>query len=77
MAIGRLQGQKSPTVSPTKPEGVRYEIAIDGTPRTHRDRRDYAHDAAVLLKTNLPHSEVTIRDLWTGKVTVIKHPSST
>jgi hypothetical protein len=29
------------------------------------------------FKTNLPHSEVTIRDLWTGKVTVIKHPSST
>ena len=63
--------------STTKPEGVRYEIAIDGTPRTYRDRRDYAQDAATLLKSNLPHSEITVRDLWTGKVTVIKHPSST
>jgi hypothetical protein len=41
--------------------GARYEIAIDGTPRTHRDREDYALEAAILLKTNLPHSEITIR----------------
>jgi hypothetical protein len=63
--------------SSTKPEGVRYEIAIDGTPRTYRDWDNLARQAATLLKAAQPHSEITIRDLWTGKVTVIKHPSST
>ena len=29
--------------------GARYEIAIDGTPRTYRDREDLAREAAVLL----------------------------
>jgi hypothetical protein len=31
--------------------GVRYEIAIDGTPRTYRDRRELAIEAATSLKT--------------------------
>jgi hypothetical protein len=60
----------------SKPEGARYEIAIDGTPRTYRDREELAHAAATLLKANLPHSEVTVRDRLFGKMTVIKHPSS-
>jgi hypothetical protein len=30
--------------------GARYEIAIDGTPRTYRDREDHAREAATLLK---------------------------
>jgi hypothetical protein len=29
--------------------GARYEIAIDATPRTYRDREDLAREAAVLL----------------------------
>ena len=61
----------------SRPEGARYEIAVDGTPRTYRDREDYAREAATLLKTKQPNAEVTARDLQTGKVTVIKHPSST
>jgi len=63
--------------STTKPEGARYEIAIDGTTRTYRDRGDIAQQAATRFKTLNPNSEITLRDLQTGTVTVIKHPSST
>jgi len=52
----------------------RYEIAIDGTPRTYRDRKELAIGAATLLKTKNVHSEVTMRDLETGKTTGVKHP---
>ena len=31
--------------------GVRYEIAIDGTPRTYRDLKELAIEAAARLKT--------------------------
>jgi hypothetical protein len=71
MAIGRLRGQGSAAVSTPSD---RYEIAINGTPRTYRNREDHAREAAILLKTNLPHSEITVRDMWTRKVTVIKAP---
>jgi hypothetical protein len=37
--------------------GARYEIAVDGTARTHRDREDLAYDAATLLKIKQPHAE--------------------
>ena len=56
--------------------GARYEIAIDGTTRTYRDQEDIAQAAAVRLKQMNSHSEITLRDLQTGAVTVIKHPSS-
>ena len=53
--------------------GARHEIAIDGTPRTYRDREDYAREAVTFLN---PNAEITVRDLQTGTVTVIKRPSS-
>jgi hypothetical protein len=53
---------------------ARYEIAIDGTPRTYRDREELAREAAALLKTKQPNAEVTLRELQTGAVTMIKHP---
>jgi hypothetical protein len=52
--------------------GARYEIAIDGTPRTYRDREDLARDAATLLKTKQPNAQITVRDLQTGTVTKIE-----
>jgi len=59
----------------TKPNtGTRYEIAIDGTPRTYRDTEKIALEAGTRLKTKQPHSEVTVRDMETGKVTPVKHP---
>jgi hypothetical protein len=56
--------------------GARYEIAIDGTTRTYRDQEDIAQEAANHLKRINPNCEVTLRDLQTGTVTAIKHPSS-
>ena len=36
--------------------GAQFEIRIDGTPRTYRDRKDYAMEAARLIKSKNPHS---------------------
>jgi hypothetical protein len=41
------------TTAMSKP-GARYEIAIDGTPRTYRDREDLAREAAALLNSPTP-----------------------
>jgi hypothetical protein len=38
--------------------GAQFEIRIDGTPRTYRDRKDYALEAARIIKSNNPHSMV-------------------
>jgi hypothetical protein len=54
--------------------GARFEIVIDGTPRTYRDREDYAREAALFLKAKQPHAKITVRDLQTGTVTNIEHP---
>ena len=44
------------------------EIRIDHTPRTYRDRKDFAMEAASFLKSRNPHSVVEVRDLkkWRG-----------
>jgi len=39
------------------PQGARYEINVDGTMRTHRDKREMALEAANVLKA---------LHLWTG-----------
>ena len=49
--------------------GAQFEIRIDGTPRTYRDRKDYAMDAARLIKSKNPHSMVEVKDLQSGDVT--------
>ena len=38
--------------------GALYEIRIDGTSRSYRDRKDYAMEAARLIKSKNPHSMV-------------------
>ena len=38
--------------------GAQFEIRIDGTPRTYRDRKDYAMEAARFIKSKNPHSMV-------------------
>jgi hypothetical protein len=50
-------------------QGARYEIAIDGTPRTYRDREDYAREAAALLKIKQPGSP------WRTKRSSVNTPS--
>jgi hypothetical protein len=53
--------------------GARYEIAIDGTPRTRRAPKDYAREAATLLKTKQPHAENAVHNLASGAMTAIEH----
>ena len=38
--------------------GAQFEIRIDGTPRSYRDRKDFAMEAARLIKSKQPHSMV-------------------
>jgi hypothetical protein len=51
--------------------GAQFEIRIDGTPRTYRDRKDYAMEAARLIKSKNPHSMVEVEDLQSGDVTAV------
>jgi hypothetical protein len=51
--------------------GAQFEIRIDGTPRTYCDRKDYAMEAARLLKSKQPHSMVEVKDLKSGDVTAV------
>ena len=44
-------------------------IRIDGTPRSYRDRKDFAMEAARLIKSKTPHSLVEVKDLKSGDVT--------
>jgi hypothetical protein len=51
--------------------GAQFEIRIDGTPRSYRDRKDYAMEAARLIKSKNPHSMVEVKDLRSGDVTAV------
>jgi hypothetical protein len=51
--------------------GAQYEIRIDGTPRGNRDRKDYAIEAARLIKSKNPHCMVEVKDLRSGDVTAV------
>ena len=51
--------------------GAQFEIRIDGTPRTYRDRKDFAMEAGRLLKSKQLHSMVEVRDLKSGEVTAV------
>ena len=41
--------------------GAQFEIRIDGTPRSYRDRKDYAMEAARLIKSKNPYSMVEVK----------------
>ena len=51
---------------------ARYQIAVDGQPRSNRDDKAIAIEAAEYLKYKHPHAEVTVRDLVTGDTITIK-----
>jgi hypothetical protein len=51
--------------------GARFEIRIDGSTRSYRDRKDYAMEAARLIKSKNPHSMVEVKDLQSGDVTAV------
>jgi hypothetical protein len=54
-----------------RPSGAQFEISIDGTPRTYRDDKAMAVEAAQYLKRKYPHSAVTV-DLQTGETTTVE-----
>jgi hypothetical protein len=51
--------------------GAQFKISIDGVPRTYRDRKDHALEAAQLLKARSPNSAVAVKDLQTGELTAV------
>ena len=42
---------------------AQFEILVDGTPRSYRDRNDIAISSAEFLKHRNPQSEVKVRDM--------------
>ena len=51
--------------------GAQFEVSIDGVPRAYRYQRDLALLAAQILKSRDPNSVIKVKDLKTGKETVI------
>jgi hypothetical protein len=43
--------------------GAHFEISIDGKPRTYRDTKPMADQAAAVLRRQHPNSDVVVRDL--------------
>jgi hypothetical protein len=60
-----------------RPKGIegkaQFEISVDGKPRSYRDRRAVALEAAEHLKRRHPNSEVTVRDLASGEATAVTY----
>ena len=54
-----------------KTPAARFEISIDGIPRTYRDQKDLALLAAQILKSKSPNSVVRLKDLENGAEIVI------
>ena len=58
-----------------KTPAARFEISIDGVPRSHRDQRDMAIEAAAQLMLKYPNSVVAVKDLQSGELTAIDYKS--
>jgi hypothetical protein len=58
-----------------KAPGANFEISIDGKPRSYRDLKAVAIEAAEHLKRKSPNSEVLVRDLRNGEGIEIKYKS--
>ena len=57
--------------------GAQFEILVDGTPRSYRDRKEIAIASAEFLKHRNPQSEVKLRDLQSGEVIVVTYKPET
>jgi hypothetical protein len=57
--------------------GAQFEISIDGKPCSYRDRKDIAIAATEFLKRKFPHSEVVVKHLPSGEVTVAAYKPDT
>ena len=58
-----------------KAPGAHFEISMDGKPRSYRDRKSVAMEAAEYLKSKYPNSEIVVRDLRSGEGTEVKYKS--
>jgi hypothetical protein len=47
--------------------GAQFEIRIDGTPRSYRDRKDYAMEAARLIKSKNEIARKAAKARWHKK----------
>jgi len=56
----------APGAGSTAMTGAQFEIRIDGSACSYRDRKDYAMEAARLIKSKNPHSMVEVKDLLIG-----------
>jgi hypothetical protein len=56
-----------------KAPGAQFEISVDGKPRSYRDRKAIAIEAAEYLKRKHPNSEVVVKDLRSGKATAVAY----
>ena len=56
-----------------KVPGAQFEISIDATPRTYRDRKEFAIEAAEHLKRKHPNSDIVVKELQSGEATKIKY----
>jgi hypothetical protein len=54
-----------------KAPAARFEISIDGVPRSHRDRKEFAIEAAARLMLKFPHGLVAVKDLASGKAVAV------
>jgi hypothetical protein len=50
-----------------KSQGTRFEISIDGVPRSHRDMIQITIEAAGRLMSKYPHSALVVKDLQNGE----------
>ena len=51
--------------------GAKFEISIDGTPRTYRDTSEIARKAAEVLKRRNPSCKVAVRDSLEVRLNVV------
>jgi hypothetical protein len=58
-----------------KAPGAQFEITVDGKPRSYRDRKAVAIEAAEYLKRKHPNSEVVVKDLVSGKEMAVAYKS--
>jgi hypothetical protein len=56
-----------------KPRGAQFEISIDGMPRTYRDLKPLAIEAAEFLKRKHPHAAVVVKDLQSGETKAVEY----
>jgi hypothetical protein len=68
---GARRAVAAPGAGSTAMTGAQFEISRDGVPRSYRDRKDYAMEAARLIKSKNPHSMVEVKDLRSGDVTAV------